>query len=97
MDVAVLTLMEEKREIILTDELGDLRSGSEACRSQCGKRYGVNIDLLLFMCANLPPDPQCSFTAAWRGLIQLQLGVLSLILNQAQYFQGIAADPPDSG
>jgi len=56
-------------------------------------------DFLLFACTNVNLDTgtvYCSLADAWGGLLKLQFGVLQTIANQAFYYKGIAADPPDS-
>ncbi|HEX9593211.1 MAG TPA: hypothetical protein VGB12_07695, partial [bacterium] len=55
-------------------------------------------DFLLFACTNINFNTgtlYCSLTDAWAGLIKLQTQVVTEIVNQAFYYKGIAADPPD--
>ena len=57
------------------------------------------LDFILFACTNINLDTgtvYCSFTDAWSGLMTLQNNVINYIINQAFYYKGIAADPPDT-
>ena len=57
------------------------------------------LDFLLFACTNVnfnnPVGGQCSLTDAWTGLLDLEKSVTDYIVNQAFYYKGISADPPD--
>ncbi len=56
-------------------------------------------DFLLFACTNINMDTgtlYCSLDDAWGGLIKLQNDIINTIVNQAFYYKGIAADPPDN-
>ena len=55
-------------------------------------------DFLLFACTNIDLDTgqvYCSVSDAWGGLMKLENGVINSLVNQAYYYKGIAADPPD--
>ena len=56
-------------------------------------------DFLLFACTNINLDTgtvYCSLDDAWSGMRKLFADVVNSIVNQAFYYKGIAADPPDN-
>ena len=57
-------------------------------------------DFLLFACTNIDYTGNrgmyCSLNDAWGGLLSLEKAVVDYIKNQANFYKGIAADPPDS-
>ena len=55
-------------------------------------------DFLLFACTNINMDTgqvYCSLNDAWGSLYTLENQVKDYIVNQAFYYKGISADPPD--
>ncbi|MCP4091768.1 MAG: PKD domain-containing protein, partial [Gammaproteobacteria bacterium] len=56
-------------------------------------------DFLLFACTNINLDTgtvYCSVGDAWKGMRDLFNGVVTTLVNQAYYYKGISADPPDN-